>query len=235
MASNSDSPVDQWSYDHWLDCDKSDDDLALCRKGPSCLIYLQRHGYANGDDVRVFGSILPVAARRHASTVLRARHLSPGLSAIPEDLVVRHVLPFLIDDDAVEDANSQRKRSMETELRVSESLADFNQLRVSKAWRRGTMLYPVWSKFAFDMGNAYDQVVPIHAIYIMNIGFRSGMDARPRTHDRKFHGGAFGADPARPRRVDSGPRERQLALGGRADMGSERQQACGRATSATTR
>ena len=35
------------------------DDIARLSKGPSCVVYLQRHGYANGDDVRVFGEVLP--------------------------------------------------------------------------------------------------------------------------------------------------------------------------------
>ena len=136
MAANTNDRTNRWlTGDPWRHHDREDEELERVRKGPSCIVYLQRHGYANGDDVRVFGEVLHVAARRVSATVLRARRLSPELKRIPEDLVVRHVLPYLFEDEPVgegaEDRYNQFRRMNLTEDCVHRSLSCYLALRAS--------------------------------------------------------------------------------------------------------
>ena len=67
---NTNDPVASniWTRDAWLEYERDVDDIARLSKGPSCVVYLQRHGYANGDDVRAFGPVLPAAARRGSAS-----------------------------------------------------------------------------------------------------------------------------------------------------------------------
>ena len=174
MAVNTNARTNRWlTGDPWRHHDREDEELERVRKGPSCVVYLQRHGYANGDDVRAFGPVLPAAARRVSASVLRARRLSPELKRIPEDLVVRHVLPYLFEDDDDDDDEgirggfNQFKRLVKTEECVAEGLSSHPRL-LQDGWSQGAV-HPAWHKFAFDFGDEYDQVVPIHAIHIINM------------------------------------------------------------------
>ena len=173
MANTNDPETSNiWTRDYWLEYERDVDDIARLSKGPSCVVYLQRHGYANGDDVRAFGDVLPAAARPVSATVLRARRLSPELKRIPEDLVVRHVLPYLFEDEPVgegaEDRYNQFRRMNLTEDCVQRSLSCYLALRRGDAWSQGDV-HPGWPKFIFDMGAGYDQGIPIHTISIINM------------------------------------------------------------------
>ena len=65
MAANTNDTRHRWlTGDPWRGHDRENEALERVRKGPSCIVYLQRHGYANGDDVRAFGPVLPAARGR---------------------------------------------------------------------------------------------------------------------------------------------------------------------------
>ena len=164
-----------WTYDPWLGLDRDEDDLAIARRGPSCVLYLQRHGYAVGEDLRRLGpgseKLLPASARSVSSTVMRCHRLSSSLRKLPADIMVRYVLPYVIEADDEESGNgfSDFQRMRRIDFAISGELEDFRELRESEAWSLGDR-HPLWKKFCFDYAYVcdYDQVVSIHAINMIS-------------------------------------------------------------------
>ena len=148
-----------FSYPYRLGGDDGDGDAA--RIGPSACLYA-RHG--NGEHLRDYGRLLPGSVRLVVREVLRCHRLSRTMRRVPEVIVLRGVLPFVLEDppagdaDEIEDARTRRRRERagEPSTRAVDRLVaaaaatgpklDQGALR---GWREGHR-HALWRKFLED-------------------------------------------------------------------------------------
>ena len=148
-----------FSYPYRLGGVDGDGDAA--RIGPSACLYA-RHG--NGEHLRDYGRLLPGSVRLVVREVLRCHRLSRPFRSVPEVIVLRGVLPFVLEDppagdaDEIEDARARRRRERagEPSTRAIDRLAaaaaatgpklDQGALR---GWREGHR-HALWRKFLED-------------------------------------------------------------------------------------
>ena len=150
--------------------------------GPSCAVYLQRHGYVPpakmlpdgwGRD-RVDAACLRRLAPSGAATVMRCHRLSSSLRKLPADIVVRYVLPYVIEADDEDDwqwiQRFPARSGRGCRFRHQWGAGEFRNINDAvEAWSEGDRHRPVEEIF-FDYAVCdYDQVVSIHAINMIHI------------------------------------------------------------------
>ena len=93
-------------------------------------------------DIHEWGHLLPASERRTAFAVLECHARSPRLAAVPKDLILRHVLPYVLDGGADDRAGAAERfeRLLETEAVLGAQ---------AEAARRahGSLASPWWTRY----------------------------------------------------------------------------------------
>ena len=154
-------PLDKLDYSYPYRLGGDDADGIAAQLGPSACLYAH-HG--NGEHLREFGRLLPGSVRLVVREVLRCHRLTKTLRRVPEEIVLRGVLPFVLEDppagdaDEIEDARTRRRRERAGELSTraidrlvaaAAATGPKPDQRALQGWREGHR-HGLWRKFLED-------------------------------------------------------------------------------------